>query len=139
MTYASRTDVPVDRSRAEIERTLIKYGATKFAYGTDHEKATIQFEAEGRIIRFVMKIPQEREFRSTAAYGQALRSRWRALGLVIKAKLEAVESEITTFEDEFLAYTVVPGGGTVSEWLQPQIETAYETGKAPRMLLELEA
>jgi hypothetical protein len=32
--YASNTDVPSDRSRAEIERTLVRYGADEFMYGT---------------------------------------------------------------------------------------------------------
>ena len=31
--YAAQTEVSSDRSRAEIERTLRKYGATAFAYG----------------------------------------------------------------------------------------------------------
>lgn len=32
-TYASQTTVSPDRSRAEIERTLSRYGATGFMYG----------------------------------------------------------------------------------------------------------
>jgi len=31
--YAEGTSVPADRSRAEIERTLTRYGADQFAYG----------------------------------------------------------------------------------------------------------
>lgn len=134
MVYAKTTDVPVSRSRDEIERTLIRYGADKFAYGTDHANATIQFEADGRIVRFVVSLPQSGEYTSVRAFEQALRSRWRSLLLVIKAKLEAVDSDITTFEDEFLAHVVLPGGTTVSEWLQPQIAKAYQSGKPPSML-----
>jgi hypothetical protein len=34
--------------------------------------------------------------------------RWRALLLMIKAKVEAVESGVVTFEDEWLAHFVLP-------------------------------
>jgi len=39
--------------------------------------------------------------------------RWRCLVLAIKAKLEAVESEIFSFEEEFLAHIVNEAGVTV--------------------------
>ena len=60
---------------------------------------------------------------------QACRQRWRALALVIKAKLEAVESGITTFEDEFLAHIVMPDGQTVATHIKPRIAEAYEGGR----------
>jgi hypothetical protein len=52
--------------------------------------------------------------------------RWRCLALVIKAKLEAVESGITTFEDEFLAHIMMPDGQTVGQHVRPNIASAYE-------------
>lgn len=70
-------------------------------------------------------------------YEQAVKQRWRALALVIKAKLEAVEAGITIFEDEFLAHIVLPNGQTAGEYMVPQIEAAYETGKMPAMLPQL--
>jgi hypothetical protein len=39
--------------------------------------------------------------------------------LIIRAKLEAVESGITTLESEFLANILLPDGGTVGQWLSP--------------------
>ena len=51
-----------------------------------------------------------------------------------KAKLEAVESEITTFEEEFLAHILLPDGQTAGDYLLPQLERVYETGKMPTML-----
>ena len=75
------------------------------------------------------------EQQTLVAWERSCRQKWRALALVIKAKLEAVEAGITTFEDEFLAATMLPDGATVSSWLQPQIEQAYKTG-APVALLE---
>ena len=68
------------------------------------------------------------------AYEQAVRQRWRALALVIKAKLEAVESGITVFDKEFMAHIVLPDGKTVGEHMLPQIESSYETGSMPPLL-----
>ena len=68
-----------------------------------------------------------------SAWEQACRKRWRALLLIIRAKLEAVESGITTLESEFLANIVLPDGGTVGQWLAPQIDAAYATVRLPPM------
>ena len=67
-------------------------------------------------------------------YEQAVRQRWQALALVIKAKLEAVESGIAVFEDEFMANIVLPGGRLVSEEVRPRIAAAYETGRVTSLL-----
>lgn len=67
-------------------------------------------------------------------YEQAVRQKWRALLLVIKAKLEAVESGITVFDDEFMAHIVMPDGNTLGSIMRPQIESAYSTGKMPPLL-----
>jgi hypothetical protein len=57
------------------------------------------------------------------------RRRWRCLLLNVKAKFEAVENQIVTFEEEFLAHIVVPGTGeTVGAWAAPRIAEAYERG-----------
>ena len=69
-----------------------------------------------------------------SAWEQACRQRWRALLLIIRAKLEAAESGITTLESEFLANIVLPDGGTLGQWLAPQIDEAYGTGRMPPML-----
>lgn len=57
-----------------------------------------------------------------------------ALALVIKAKLEAVESGISIFEDEFMANIVLPDGQSVSEFMRPQIALAYDKGDMPKLL-----
>jgi hypothetical protein len=146
-TYAANTDVPADRSRAEIERTLARWGADGFMYGWEQTRAVIQFRANERFIRFIVELPDRSEFALTpsrkqrrspaqaeSAYDQAVRQRWRALALVIKAKLEAVESGITEFEAEFLAHIVLPDGSTVGDWVRPQVESAYQLGTMPQML-----
>ncbi len=55
--YAENTQVSSDRSRAEIERTLRRYGATAFAYGWDSEAATLMFEIAERRILFRLPMP----------------------------------------------------------------------------------
>ncbi len=65
---------------------------------------------------------------------QACRQKWRALYLVIKAKLEAVESGISCFEDEFLANIVLPDGSLVGNFMRPQIEQVYSSGNMPALL-----
>lgn len=146
--YATQTSVSVEKSRAEIETILTRYGADRFGYATDSERglATIQFEANGRHIRFVLQLPRKSddEFYWTpakkkarsdeqqlAAWEQACRQRWRSLALCIKAKLEAVECGITEFEAEFMAHIVLPDGSTVGQVMGPQIEQAYLTGGTP--------
>jgi len=149
MAYAENTSVPVDRSKAEIERILQKYGADQFISGWDQNRAMIGFRMLGRQIRFIVELPDRnaKEFQFTpgrrnkrdeskafAAWEQACRQRWRALALVIKAKLEAVETGITVFEDEFMAHIVLPDGQTVGEYMRPQIAVAYEKGSMPKLL-----
>lgn len=150
--YAAGTDVPVERSRAELERILLRYGAERFAYYTDGDKAMVGFRAHGRNLRFVLPLPSRKDdtfvrspagrkvyTREVAAnlWEQACRERWRALCLAIKAKLEAVETGIAQFESEFMAYTVMPNGKTVGEWAGPQITDALSHGKMPPLLLEM--
>ncbi|MFZ5667144.1 MAG: hypothetical protein ACOY7L_18165 [Pseudomonadota bacterium] len=65
---------------------------------------------------------------------QACRQRWRALLLVIKVKLEAVECGISEFEDEFLANIVLPDGQLLGRAIRPQIAASYETGNMPPLL-----
>lgn len=144
MSFAEGTSVSVEKSRAEIEKLLSRYGASKFACGWDGPRVMLGFTAKGRTIRFILTMPDKSDerFRLTpsrkwarsesealAAWEQECRRGWRALALVIKAKLEAVESGIATFEDEFLAYTVLPGGQTVSEHIQPGIAAAIQSGR----------
>ena len=147
--FAAQTSVSVEKSRAEIESILARYGANKFGYATDSERglATIQFCARDRHIRFTLNLPlaNDRQFLFTPsrrqrrsqdeqmkAWEQACRQRWRALCLCIKAKLEAVECGITEFEAEFMAHIVLPSGGTVGQLMLPQISQAYLTGGEPQ-------
>jgi len=134
--YASKTDVTVSRSKAEIEQLLTLYGCTGFMSAWGALGSTIAFQANGRQVRFFLPEPSRNDPEITmtssgrdrtdsqieTAFKQAQKQRWRALLLAIKAKLEAVECGIVTFDQEFLAHIVGPDGQTVGETLIPAIE-----------------
>ena len=145
--YAENTGVSTEKSKMELERILRRYGAEEFAQGWDSDKAVILFRMENRRIRFYLPMPDQSSICKTKtgrtrnnpaaieqAREQATRQRWRALALAIKAKLEAVASGITTFEEEFMAHVVMPNGQNLGAWVVPQIAEAYEKKKMPPLL-----
>ncbi len=148
MAYAESTSVSVESSKAEIERTLQRYGADQFMHGWTNYQAVVSFKMNERHIKFLLTLPDrnDAQFQKTPTgkkrtanqvekeYEQACRQRWRALNLVIKAKLEAVAAGISAFEDEFMANIALPDGSTVGEFMRPQIAQAYETHNMPQLL-----
>lgn len=147
--YATTTDVSSAASREEIETVLRRYGATTFTYGWSTNAAIVGFEVEHRsiLMRIPMPDPNDRRFTHTPTrgqprdqtarekeYEQAVRQVWRALALVIKAKLEAAAAGISTLEAEFLAHIVMPDGRTVGDHTAPAIEAAYASGEVPALL-----
>lgn len=146
--YAEETRVPVTQSRTEIEEICAKAGATKIGIILEPMKITLGFEMKERGIRIVMPLPDitEDRFQKKGKYHKrtkeaaqtlwekAVRAKWRALYLVLKAKLESVEAKIETFEEAFLAHVVMPKGQTVGNWLRPQLDAAYRTGGMPPLL-----
>jgi hypothetical protein len=154
--YAANTDVSVSNSKAEIERIVGRYGANGFMSGWNGNRAVIAFAMSDRQVRFTLDMParedpvftEYKQGRSTflrtpseaeKRWEQACRQKWRALALVVKAKLEAVESDISTFEDEFMANIVLPGGRTVSEEVRPRIAQAYASGTMQPLLPDYSA
>lgn len=150
--FAENTSVSSENSRAEIERTLRRYDASGFAYAWDSAggRAMVGFEIGNMRVRFMLPLPDQMDERFTQTptgkwrkpaaarkeWEQAGRQRWRALALVIKAKLEAVASGIVTFEDEFMAHLVLPNGSTVGEQWGAEYREAIEGGaKLPPLLL----
>lgn len=147
--YASETDVPVERSKAQIEELVRTNGASGYQSGWGEGWEAIGFQIDLPLpkgapkdskppMRFVkLRLPlRERQFQeSDKAYGQYRRAAWRALYLTIKAKFVAIETGISSIEREFLADVVMPDGSTVYDYLQPQIEQSYKGGRMPAGLL----
>jgi hypothetical protein len=145
MAYAQNTSVPVERSRAEIERTLSRYGATRFGTMTEPDGATIYFEVNGRQIQLRVPMPARDDKQFTRGrrsswrsvgnaerdkrYEQEFRRRWRVLLITVKAMLEAVDSKVLTFDQAFLAHIVVPGTAqTLGEVIVPKLDAMQTTG-----------
>lgn len=149
MRYAGNTKVSADRSLQEIKRTVERYGAESFAFAQDRDKAMVQFTLAERAVRFIVTMPdrdddeyvltetgrERAEAAAFTAWEKACRQRWRALALVVKAKLEAVESGITDFDREFLAYLVLPDNTTVGDTALPAVVEAYATGRVVTALI----
>jgi len=151
--YASNTKVSSEKSRNEIERTLQRYGASGFGFWLEDDKALVQFTIENLKIAFNLPMPDRKSEEFTMSshvndwqrkplaadtahkrWEQACRQRWRALSLVIKAKLEAIDSGISTFQEEFMAHIMLPDGVTVGEKLVPGLTQLRETGQMPKLL-----
>jgi len=148
--FAEGTSVAVERSKAEIESVLNRYGATGFASARDGLRNRIEFVANARRVRFDLTLPgpEDDRFkyarRSTWRLAPASarqerweaeqRRLWRALLLAIKAKLEVVESGMAIFEEEFMANIVMPDGRTVGQHAMPAIAKAYQSGRVVALL-----
>lgn len=150
MTYAQGTTVPVDKTRMEIEKLLKKNGATGIASLWDDaaHSGRIICRLQERMLRFDIKLPSMESMRLTPK-GQTRhdeknlanvvaaeeRRKWRALLLIIKAKLELISSGDSTIEKEFLADLLMPNGSTVYENTKEAIASAYLTGGMPTTLM----
>jgi len=144
--YASNTTVSPEKTQNDIKDTLRRYGASRFGIMEEAEKAHVMFEFERLTIQLSVGLPKKEDFNKTdagrsrkksaanEAYNQAIRQRWRALLLAIKAKLEAVESGISTLEKEFLAFVMLPNGESVGDRIIPKIKEVAGTGKMPKLL-----
>jgi hypothetical protein len=149
--FAEGTVVPVAKSRGEIEALVERAGATKFMSFFEAERAVIGFAMNGRFVRFDIALPDRTEKRfvlrprsswqadtidnQKKRYDAELRRIWRSLLLVIKAKLESVESEITTFEQEFMPFIVTRDGRTIGQILLPQLDQVTDGADMTRLLV----
>lgn len=149
--YAADTCVPVERSRAEIEQIVQRYDASEFTSGWRSGSAMIAFVIQGWHVRFILPLPSRSEKRFTHkkdrsgrlvartenqvvnAYEQDVRQRWRALLLVIKAKLEAVDCQISTIEEEFMAHIVMPNDVTIGQWIIHQALPSIRQNQMPAL------
>lgn len=146
--FAEGTDVSVEKTRSELERLVMRHGATGFVYGWSDGIWTIAWQMQGRQVRFRVISPHEddrlieytpggrwRPIKDRkAAIDQEVRRRWRALLLIVKAKLEMIASGDADMETEFLANMLLPNGNTVGEWIAPQLDQAYTSGQMPSLV-----
>ena len=124
--YAEDTKVSVQESIDAIRTTVGKHDGAQFFCALGEDEALVAFSKEARQVRFYISLEGKGEQERKAAL--------RALLLVIKAKLEAVASGISVFEDEFLANITLPNGNLVGREVRRAIAIAYEGGEMPRLL-----
>lgn len=139
MAYAKTTKVPVDRTVAEIRKILDKAGANGFAYAEQGGAAYIMFKVENRGVKMFLRMPRPPEKTSNEAskktWEQIRKSKWRSLLLCIKAKVEAIESGIESFDEAFLPHIVLTSGETVGNRIIHKIDELNQT--PPALLLGL--
>jgi hypothetical protein len=152
MTYAKDTTVSVPQSRIEIENTLRRYGADQFLSGWTDGMASIAFSMNGHKVKINLPLPQMTDKKFTMSptgrdrskeqahkeYEKEIRRLWRSLNLIIKAKLEAIECGVTTFEQEFLSNLILPDGQTVGERLSPDLNYILNTGHMTPLMIAFE-
>jgi hypothetical protein len=145
--YAQDTQVPIAQSKGEVERWLKLAGATNFFMAETDTHDAVGCRLAGRFVRFHVARPdatwakEERRKRARATFNEKnamekeYRRRWRCLSLLIKAKLASVAGAIRTYEEEFLADTMMPDNRTVYEHVTASLAAAYESGKVGGPLL----
>lgn len=138
--YAATTSVSVDKTRLDITELIRKHGAQNIGHMETNDGIHLVFDLADRRIRYFMPTPDAYDFRKTPtgknrtaeqvskAVDQANRSRWRALLLIIKAKLEGIAIGVSTVEQEFLSNIVMPSGKLVASEVVPRIADAYKSG-----------
>lgn len=134
--YAKNTSVPISRSKAQIEETLLRYGIKEFGMGVSPRGDGILFNKNGRIYKINVPNPNKDDYKTDKQYEQARRQRWRVLLLSIKAKLEEIEAGLISFDDQFLSYLALPDGSTVGDFMRlPDNASRLAQTKMPKLLM----
>lgn len=146
MPFAKNTKVSPERTIEEIKCTLRRYGVEDFGHLESKSQAAFGFKVDNLAIQISVALPSidDDSVRLTASglerpdeacqreLEQQIRTRWRALLLAVKAKLEAVEAGISTVEQEFMAFVVVDGR-PLGELVIPELKQAAIENRRPRL------
>lgn len=148
MAYAEGTTVAFEKSVSEIIGLIKRAGAKRVRQDESEDQFIIDFAMTDRVIRFTLPLPALSSMPTVDGRGSTLnatqrrerlaaahRQKGRALLLVIKAKLESVESGIETFEQAFLANVVMADNRTVYERIAEPIALEYRTKEVQALAL----
>jgi hypothetical protein len=136
MAYASTT-VPVERSQAQLRKLLQQHGANSFEFGegvlNGQPTAAVAFAVHGQHVRMRVPLKAPGDAAVSAAASRSKRGQhetratlteqeskriWRVLAWNVKARMEAVEEGVETFEEAFLAHLLDERSGeTIFEQL----------------------
>lgn len=146
--YAKSTEVPVSKSKQEIDTTLRRYGVKESGVLCTEERAVIIFSLGGKRIQIQVPMPDPKHndilytpagrWRDAAsqkkALAQAEKQIWRGMALYIKAGMEAIELGIRTIEEAFFYDILLPNGMTIGQTMQPELDRALEGNPLPPLL-----
>lgn len=119
-SFAKRTTVPIEKSLMEIRRVLDRYGATETSITLVGGKKGLSFKMRDshsgwRGVRISIA--------ESSREAQKERQQWRALVMLLRAKLESIALNVTTFEQEFLPYIQLSETRTVGDVIIPQVRS----------------
>lgn len=128
--YAEGTKVSVESSRGEITGILAKHGVQRMGWMGSPEGDQLMFELAGGQYRLNIERPTLEQVRDRyvaeggrwnlvydpqAKVDAEWRRRWRANVLLLKAKLEFIDSGDTTLDRELMPYRVLADGRTLEQ------------------------
>jgi len=126
--YAEKTSVSVESSKETIRKTLERYGASNLMQGESPTEYIIAFELSNKRIKLNIQFDPED--------AQERRRKFRVLLLMLKARLECIDSGDSTVEQEFMPNIMLPDGTTVGEQVYNKIEQAYSQNEMPKLMIE---
>lgn len=133
--YAKNTTVSVKKTKIQIQDLFEKWGIEEFFFGTSPRGDGVGFKYNDRLYKHNVPQPKQ-EFLSGRQYEQAVRQRWRIFYMSLKMKLEEIDSEGMTFEDQFLAMMCLPDGSTVADFMRlPENTALLEKAEMPKLLI----
>lgn len=135
-TYAKSTTVSVAKTKVQIQSLFEKWGIEEFFFGSSPRGEGVGFKYSERLYKH--NVPQPNRGNMTdRQYEQALRQRWRIFYMSLKMKLEEIDSEGMTFEDQFLAMMCLPDGSTVADFMRLDENIArLSAAEMPKLLTD---
>lgn len=137
--YAARSDVPLARTKQEIEKLLETWGCSKVGIFADHEANTVELQFLWRsqddgmfAARFAVELEPDGSMTKRQAE-QDQRGKLRALLYFLRSAFAAVDVGIITPEEVFLPWLQTGTGQTVAETLLPKLRE-LSTGNAAKLL-----
>jgi len=148
--YAINTETSVDSSKTQISKVLKRYGATTTSINETPQFALVAAQIHGIQIRIRLQLPllndpeitmtPTRKYRNEVGikkeYDRAIKSTLRALYMILHSRLEEIDRGISTAQQAFMPWIMLPDNSIVEDHVLPTIKTAYETGQVPPLLPE---
>lgn len=145
--YAGTTSTPVVNSKSEVEKMLVRYGATAFQITHDYAagRAEVSFRVPDSARRDAEQVPVRIPLNVNAVYRslfgtewvndarrakqreQAERVAWRNLVLWLNAALSTATIGLQTITESFFAHAVIgPNGETGMQWATAMMDPARQ-------------